>query len=103
MSNRQYLWIKIFYAASSVAVVSWGRSTWLAFPGITCRRRRVLASVLWGAMAPTTLDPWEFRSQPGTQTSVHRCRRLCCTPSSTAPIPSLLSLLARVKSLAAQH
>jgi hypothetical protein len=30
-SNRQYLWIKIFYAASSVAVVSSGRSTSLPF------------------------------------------------------------------------
>ena len=33
-SNRQYLWIKIFYAASSVAVVSSGRSTSLPFSNI---------------------------------------------------------------------
>ena len=54
---------------------------------IACRRRRVLASVVWGAMAPTVLYPLEFRSQPGTQTPVHRCRRPVWHPGQPTSAP----------------
>ena len=46
-SNRQYLWIKIFYAASSVAVVSSGRSTSLPFSNFAPART---SATRWGAL-----------------------------------------------------
>ena len=54
---------------------------------IACRRRRVLASVVWAAMAPTVLYPLEFRSQPGSQTPVHRCRRPVWHPGQPTSAP----------------
>ena len=51
---------------------------------IACRRRRVLAAVVWGAMAPKALYTWEFRSQTGTQTPVYRCRRPVLHPGQPA-------------------
>lgn len=52
-SNRQYLWIKIFYAASSVAVVSSGRSTSLPFSNFAPART---SATRWGALTARQRD-----------------------------------------------
>ena len=52
-SNRQYLWIKIFYAASSVAVVSSGRSTSLPFLNFAPART---SATRWGALTARQRD-----------------------------------------------
>ena len=52
-SNRQYLWIKIFYAASSVAVVSSGRSTSLPFSNLAPART---SATRWGALTARQRD-----------------------------------------------
>src|SRR6478752_1138687 len=51
--NRQYLWIKILYAASSVAVVSSGRSTSLPFSNIAPART---SATRWGALTARQRD-----------------------------------------------
>src|SRR6476620_2868997 len=71
-SNRQYLWIEIFYAASSVAVVSSGRSTSLPFSNFAPART---SATRWGALtarqrdwaASISLWPWRFQlpASPG--------------------------------------
>ena len=53
VSNRQYLWIKIFYAASSVAVVSSGRSTSLPFSNFAPART---SATRWGALTARQRD-----------------------------------------------
>src|SRR6476659_9167090 len=53
MSNRQYLWIEIFYAASSVAVVSSGRSTSLPFSNFAPART---SATRWGALTARQRD-----------------------------------------------
>ena len=52
-SNRQYLWIKIFYAASSVAVVSSGRSTSVPFSNFAPART---SATRWGALTARQRD-----------------------------------------------
>ena len=52
-SNRQYLWIEIFYAASSVAVVSSGRSTSLPFSNFAPART---SATRWGALTARQRD-----------------------------------------------
>ena len=52
-SNCQYLWIKIFYAASSVAVVSSGRSTSLPFSNFAPART---SATRWGALTARQRD-----------------------------------------------
>ena len=51
--NRQYLWIKIFYAASSVAVVSSGRSTSVPFSNFAPART---SATRWGALTARQRD-----------------------------------------------
>src|SRR6476661_3112691 len=53
VSNRQYLWIEIFYAASSVAVVSSGRSTSLPFSNFAPART---SATRWGALTARQRD-----------------------------------------------
>ena len=66
-SLSEYLWIKIFYAASSVAVVSSGRSTSLPFSNFAPART---SATRWGALTARQrglggvdelVAPWQFR------------------------------------------